>query len=442
MENLAPELLINKDEENKNISEKEIIEDKTNPEDIEKKGEFSTNFAEEFDLTEEEKKLRKNYLKKITKKEALWRSIKLGKRALYLRIYSFLMEILREIVDFQETKNKSDAINAITTKDLDKFISSIKYLIYAMIISKILQYIDTRIYNLLTDAFTSKNIMLENFLFKKDIEFFDLYKTGELFNKVNEHCDYPYFNIIDTFTKSLSYTFKIGYFGYYLFKDYFSMGLIYTILILLQYLLEPYINSLYETNEDVIDKREMKDNYINDILSNIRLIKSFGTEEKELKRVNNIQTKIKEASIFYKIINEFYQSIFSINEIVSLYICGFNTITGKMNYGELLLFQKYSGEFSLGISTLKGTITSISEGINEWIKFLQYYDIEQKIISEKNLIPVEKEKKIRDWGLFLKMFLFLIQLKKILKLLIILIWKLNRGKILQLLEVVEVARAL
>ena len=181
MENLAPESLSNKNEENKNILEKEITEDKTNPEDIEKKGEFSTNFAEEFDLTEEEKKLRKNYLKKITKKEALWRSIKLGKRALYLRIYSFLMEILREIVDFQETKNKSDAINAITTKDLDKFISSIKYLIYAMIISKILQYIDTRIYNLLTDAFTSKNIMLENFLFKKDIEFFDLYKTGELF---------------------------------------------------------------------------------------------------------------------------------------------------------------------------------------------------------------------------------------------------------------------
>ena len=415
MENLAPESLINKDEENKNISEKEIVEDKTNPEDIEKKGEFSTNFAEEFDLTEEEKKLRKNYLKKITKKEALWRSIKLGKRALYLRIYSFLMEILREIVDFQETKNKSDAINAITTKDLDKFISSIKYLIYAMIISKILQYIDTRIYNLLTDAFTSKNIMLENFLFKKDIEFFDLYKTGELFNKVNEHCDYPYFNIIDTFTKSLSYTFKIGYFGYYLFKDYFSMGLIYTILILLQYLLEPYINSLYETNEDVIDKREMKDNYINDILSNIRLIKSFGTEEKELKRVNNIQTKIKEASIFYKIINEFYQSIFSINEIVSLYICGFNTITGKMNYGELLLFQKYSGEFSLGISTLKGTITSISEGINEWIKFLQYYDIEQKIISEKNLIPVEKEKKNEGLGIIFKNVSFSYPTKKNIK---------------------------
>ena len=159
----------------------------------------------------------------------------------------------------------------------------------------------------------------------------------------------------------------------------------------------------------------MKDNYINDILSNIRLIKSFGTEEKELKRVNNIQTKIKEASIFYKIINEFYQSIFSINEIVSLYICGFNTITGKMNYGELLLFQKYSGEFSLGISTLKGTITSISEGINEWIKFLQYYDIEQKIISEKNLIPVEKEKKNQGLGIIFKNVSFSYPTKKNIK---------------------------
>ena len=131
--------------------------------------------------------------------------------------------------------------------------------------------------------------------------------------------------------------------------------------------------------------------------------------------MNNIQTKIKEASIFYKIINEFYQSIFSINEIVSLYICGFNTITGKMNYGELLLFQKYSGEFSLGISTLKGTITSISEGINEWIKFLQYYDIEQKIISEKNLIPVEKEKKNQGLGIIFKNVSFSYPTKKNIK---------------------------
>ena len=86
--------------------------------------------------------------------------------------------------------------------------------------------------------------MLENFLFKKDIEFFDLFKTGELFNKVNDNSDYPYFNIFDTVSKTFSYTVKIGYFGYYLFKDYFEMGFIYTLIIIIQSSLEPY-NIIY-----------------------------------------------------------------------------------------------------------------------------------------------------------------------------------------------------
>ena len=416
MENLTKESLINKNQNeektnNKKISENKIKENLINLDEMEKEGEFSTNFAETIDFSDEEKKLRKNYLKKISKKEALYRSTILGKRTLLIKLYSLLMDIIRDFIDIKETTNKSETIKAITEKNLDNFISSIKYLIFWMIIWKIIHNIEVKIYNYLSDII-SKNIMLENFLFKKDIEFFDLYKTGELFNKVNEHYDYPYFNIIDICSKSLTYIFKIFYFGYYLFKDFFEMSLINTILILLQYLMEPYINSLYDTTEDMVDKREMKDNYINDILSNIRLIKSFGTEAKELKRVNNIETKLKESTLFYKIFNELYQSIFSINEIVSLYLCGKNTITGKMNYGDLILFQKYSGEFSLCISTLKGTIVSISQGINEWINFLQYYDIEQKIISKKNIIPIGKEKNKGGMGIEFKNVSFSYPTKK------------------------------
>ena len=62
-----------------------------------------------------------------------------------------------------------------------------------------------------------------------------------------------------------------------------------------------------------------------------------------------------------------------------------------MDYGELLIFQKYSSELSLGVTTLKGILKSINEGLEQWIQFLKYYDIEQKIISKNNLIPKEKE---------------------------------------------------
>ena len=73
MENLYPELLINKNEKREEIekniiSEKEAKEEIDNSKEVEKEGELGTNFEEEIDLTEDEKKLRKNYLKKFSKK--------------------------------------------------------------------------------------------------------------------------------------------------------------------------------------------------------------------------------------------------------------------------------------------------------------------------------------------------------------------------------------
>ena len=395
MEYLSPESLINKvkdkkENQNKNNNDK-IIEEEDKNKEIEKEGELDTNFEENIDLTEEEKKLRKNYLKKITKKEALYRSMILGKRALVIKFYTLIIEILQDILNIKEVKYKSDAINSITNKDLNKFIISIKYLIFALILNKITSFFERKLYNIISEKFSSKNIMLENFLFKKDIEFFDLFKTGELFNKVNEHGDYPYFNIFDICTKTFSYSLKVGYFGYYLYKDYFEMAVIYTVIIIIQSLLDPYISSLSENIDEIVDKREIRNNYINEILANIRLIKSFGTEKKELKRVNNVQSKLKEESLIIKIIREFYDSLYLIEETLSLYICGIKTITGKMDYGELLIFQKYSSELSLGVTTLKGILKSINEGLEQWIQFLKYYDIEQKIISKNNLIPKEKE---------------------------------------------------
>ena len=415
MENLESESLINKNEkkeENINILKNDNPGNKINSEETEKEGEFSTNFEDNIDLTEEEKNLRKNYLKKVSKKEALFRSIYLGNAGIFLKLFSFLSDIIENYIDFRLITYKSDAITSITKKDLDKFNFSIKYLLLFNLIMKLYNYFYKKIFDKLSKTLIKPNIMLENFLFKKDIEFFDLYKTGELFYKINEHCDYPMFNIFEIFLKVFEYIFKIFYFGKQLFKDYFEMGLISSILTILQYSLEPYINSLYDNTDEMIAKVEMENNFKNDILANIRLIKSFGTEKKELKRINNIKYKIKEGSLFYKFINEIYQNIFIINDIIILYICGVNVITGKMDYGKLLIFEKYYADFSGGISSLKDTISSINQGIKDWVNFLQYYDIEQKIISKKNLIPENKEKNNEGLGIAFKEVSFSYPTKK------------------------------
>ena len=170
MENLSPESIVNKNEEKKenqndNLSEKDIKEDENKLKEVEKEGELGTNFEEDIDLTEEEKRLRKNYLKNVTKKEALYRSMILGKGALIMKFYSLFMELFQEFLNIKEVTYKSDVINSITKKDLDKFIISIKYLIITIIILKIVSQIERKLHEYISDKFTEKNIMLENFLF-------------------------------------------------------------------------------------------------------------------------------------------------------------------------------------------------------------------------------------------------------------------------------------
>jgi len=399
MENLKEESLINKNEKNKEIIEKEMqseegnekkgqenIENNINKEENEKEGVFSTDFAGTIELTEEERNMRKNYLKKITKKEAVIRSITLGKKTYFLKIYNFLLGLLNDYLNIKETKYKSDSINAITAKDLDAFMISIKYYITTIIISRLVNVLDDNLLKFISNDNT-KNIMLENFLYKKDMVFFDLFKTGELMNKVQNYSDYPYFSLLDTITRIFEYIFKIFYFGYYLYKDYFEMSVIYIVIVVIQVILEPYVYTQIENNEELVEKYELKENYMNDMLSNIRLIKSFGTEAKELKRVSNIEQVIKEKSFFGKILEQFYNHLFNINEIMIFYICGKKTIMGKMDYGELLIFQGYSSEFNSSFNNVKEMFKSIKDGINSWVKFLQLYDIEQKIVSRKNIIP-------------------------------------------------------
>ena len=234
--------------------------------------------------------------------------------------------------------------------------------------------------------------MLENFLFKKDIEFFDLFKTGELKDKISSYSSFPFFNIIDTCLRILEYIFKLCYFGYNLYKRFFEMSIAYIIIITIQSLLEPlFFSALIDERGN--EKEELKSNYINDIISNIRLIKSFGTEKKEYNRVKNLCKRMEDQSLFRKLVEETYNNLFSANDILVFYICGKKSITGKMDYGELLIFQEYSGGFASAFSNIRDVNKSIKDGINDWTKFLQIYDIQQKIVSKKNIIPNNEDNK-------------------------------------------------
>jgi ABC-type multidrug transport system fused ATPase/permease subunit len=279
-------------------------------------GEYTTDFTDKIELTEEERNLRQNYLKKVSRKEALFRSVILGKKSYIVKIFNFVISIIYDVLNFKETKYKSDAINAITAKDLDKFIISVKYHLITKFLNRLTNHFETKFFNYFFIENQTRNIMLENILLKKDMVFFDLFKTGELNNKVQLNKDFPNFNIIETCTKIGEYIFKICYFGYYLYKDFFEMSAIYMTIVMIQIVAEPFLFNDF-ASDDMIEKLELRDNYINDILSNIRLVKSFATEKKKLKRLVNIIGKIKEQGFWKKFFQESYNQLYSINFLFS-----------------------------------------------------------------------------------------------------------------------------
>ena len=271
MENLISEKVINKNDKIKEyIISKSEEETKEKKEDISLKDEieeneennFSTNFAEQTELTEEEKNLRQSYLKKVTQKEAIICSIFLDKKAIFSKILNFVIGVIYDLISFKEIKYKSDAVNAITTKDYDKFIISLKYHIISIVLSWILKQIESIItkYFKLDNDFN--NVMLENILLKKDMEFFDLYKTGELINKITLNRNYPIFNIIESCTKIGEYIFKIIYYGYRLYKDFFGISVIYFLIMFIQTIITEKFMFQDDSTIDLIEKSELRDNYI------------------------------------------------------------------------------------------------------------------------------------------------------------------------------------
>ena len=99
---------------------------------------------------------------------------------LLLLYFSNKFLIINNNINISIYLKESDAVNTITSKDLNKFIYSVKYHIICTIIITILEFIEHSLFNHLTQDTNSEHIMLKNFLFKKDMIFFDLFKTGEL----------------------------------------------------------------------------------------------------------------------------------------------------------------------------------------------------------------------------------------------------------------------
>ena len=391
MENLGKEQIRDlksfSNENRKNIKNDEDINNKEkNPEKLLKTLEKRVMFSKN------EKILRDKYLIKYTNKEIFKRSFKLGKKNMIIKIGQYICNILMEIIKFKEANYNTELIKILSNKQFEFFTKLIIPYFSLISLYEIIYEIDFYLNNKLKDV-SKNNVLLENLL-QKDMEFYDVFKTGELCDKANYYGSFPYYDVVGEILNFIKNIVTFIYSGYFLYKNFLSMAIISTVFFFVKLLINPYINNKVNLSE-FEERLNLKNDILNEIFSNIRLIKSFATEEKELKKLYTVTSKIRKDSFIFYLLKNMISHISVLNDIIIFYLLGIKCKSGELEYGDLINFNKYISEFTYSLNFLTNTITSTLYGLLEWKKFLEIFDIKPKIFSKEDAI-IPKEYKNED----------------------------------------------
>lgn len=344
----------------------------------------------------EENLLKAKFIKSYSKAEIIKKSVAFSLKNWKFNVYNQVNNLINQFFSIYLPIYHAKIIDSITKqKDYnilyDSFKTYIFFLLIKLITSEGMQLF--AYFFIRESAFSYRNIVIET-IAEKDIEFFDLFKTGEIIEriKVCESCIEN--NFLFKSLHFLQTLLRFLYFAYYLSLYSKSLTISYVILFIVKFLWDYLLSKFteYRNHRKRMQNVDLYSNYLNEFITNIRLIKSFSTETNEVKRLQGLKLKtvppLMGVQNFLFKVSEFLHVT---SETVILFIAGTKTISGEMTYGDLFVFQNYSHQ-------LKGTFKNLQNSFDEywrmfegWTRFFEIYDYKPKVISRKNLIPEKVE---------------------------------------------------
>ena len=178
MENLSEEKIKNKEENKRNDGDKII-----------KKNSFIKREST-FEIETEANNLNKSHISKYTKSEILFKAMKVSLLNWKFCLFSRFTKIFFDILDMYIPVQRGLIIDCITDKSkhhllYKNFITVVKFIIIKLVFQVIFNFIQNHYIN--ESLYEYKDILIES-ISKKDIEFYDSYKTGELIEKM-KNCE-------------------------------------------------------------------------------------------------------------------------------------------------------------------------------------------------------------------------------------------------------------
>ena len=388
MENLSEEKITNLIPENsgdKMIKKDNFLKKESNDE----KNTFSSK----------EEKIKKSHFPQYSNLKLLIKILKISllnwKYLLFDRAQSIVIDTLEMYLPMQ----KGIIIDCITDKSkhnllYPNFVKIVKFIIIKLIFEVIIQLIKILYINDTLDNY--KCIVLEN-ISEKDIEFFDLYKSGELIERIKKNELLLECNMLSKLLEDLQRLFMLFYLAYYLLNTNIKLSII-SIIIMLGKSLGQYISNIISGEFDFSKFNKLDDKYniyLTDFISNIRLVKSFGNERYELNRIKEVKRKIyKLLSNPYLVLSDIIYGLSKIGDYFILFYTGNLVISGKFSFGQYTVFDKYFSNFQDEFDVLYKSLLDYKKNFSVWRNFFELYDYKPKIFSQKNYIPEKINGKI------------------------------------------------
>ena len=200
--------------------------------------------------------------------------------------------------------------NIASLKNFNESLNSFKNYVLLLIIQSVFNIFSTIITTkILKNEDKEKNMkLLLNKVAEKDLFFFEIYKTGELTGKINDlkNCE---FDILNDCFHIIRYSLKIFLLSYYLISSSLYLTIVFSILLVVGVVSDKLsIKFFFSKNvPKILSNLDKFRNKINELFSNIKMIKSFSREKDEVKEIG-------------KYINSYYRNS-ELKAIIFVQIC-------------------------------------------------------------------------------------------------------------------------
>ena len=350
-------------------------------------------------IDNEEEKLKLLHKVNYTDKEILYKALKINvknwKKIILLELY----EILLDMIDIYLPISKAKIIDNIASlKNFNESLNSFKNYVLLLIIQSTFDIFSTIITTkILKNKDKEKNLkLLLNKVAEKDLFFFEIYKTGELAGKINDlrGCE---FDILNDCFHIIRYSLKIFILSYYLISSSLYLTIVFSILLVVGIISNKLSIKFFYSKKvpQILTNLDKFRNKINELFSNIKMIKSFSREKDEVKEIGKyINSYARNSELKAIIFVQICEIIKSLHYPVLLIFTGKLILEGKCTLGIFTVFQQYKVEFENCYYTLRNCLDNIKNKINDWRNFFELYDFPVKINSLKNYIPKEIKGKI------------------------------------------------